>query len=84
MILLDGAPGDGGLIDGHPGDVQQAVEQCEVGKEFFLEDASQIEFQKTQLDEAAAVAEQTELLTIGDEGVEVLGEVEVFLHERVR
>jgi len=49
--------GDGVLSDRQAGDVEQAVEEGEVGKEFFGEDAFEIELDEGEFDEARGIPE---------------------------
>ena len=65
-------------------DVEQSVEDREVGEEFLAKDAVEIEFDVGELHQPRGVAQEAEQAAIGDERVEVLGEVEVFLDVRVR
>jgi hypothetical protein len=64
--------------------VQQAVEHREVGKQAVAEDAVEVEFQVAQLDEPGAVAQQAQDAAVGDQAVELVVQVEVFLHQCVR
>ena len=64
--------------------MEQPVEHGEVGVGLVLHHPDEVELEVREPGEAAGVAEEPELGAVRDEGVEVLGEVEVFLHERVR
>ena len=65
----------------HPGGMNQAEEDGEVGEEVFVEHAFEIEFDEALADEAGGVAQEPQDASVGGDAVEVLGEVEVFLHE---
>lgn len=83
VVVLD--PGGGGLGAGagQAGGVEEAVKEGEIGKEVFLHHAFEVELEEGEADEAGAVAEEPEDAPVGDEAVEVLGDVEVFLEEAV-
>ena len=68
----------------HARGVHQPEQDGEVGEQFFLEHAVEVELQKAELHQPRAVAEQTEQPAVGDDGVEVLGQVQVFLQQCVR
>lgn len=84
VVNLDGSLGDGVLFDRQAGGVEQAVEQRKVGEEFLRENAVEIELDEGEFDEAGGIAEEADLAAVGDDAVEVLGEVQVFLHQTVR
>lgn len=83
VVLLDEAGGGGGLGDGQARRVQEAEEDGEVGEEVFVEHAFEVELDETLADEARGVAEQAQGAAVGDQAVEVFGDVEIFLHEGV-
>lgn len=83
VVDLDGSLGDGVLSDGQAGGMEEAVEEGEVGEEFLGEDAFEVELDEGEFDEAGRVPEQADEAAVGDDAVEVLGEVEVFLNQPV-
>ena len=74
---------DGVLADRQAGGVEQAVEEGEVGEEFLGEYAFEVELDEGEFDESGGIPEQADEAAIGDDAVEVLGEVEVFLDQPV-
>lgn len=83
MVDFDGGLGDIFLSDGQAGGVEEAVEEGEVGEEFLGEDAFEVELDEGEFDEAGGIPEQADEATVGDDAVEVFGEVEVFLNQPV-
>ena len=65
-------------------DVEKPVEDGEIGKEFLAKDPVKVELDVGELHQPRGVAQEAEQTAIGDERVEVLGEVEVFLDVCVR
>lgn len=84
MVNLDGSLGNGVLFNRQAGGVEQTVEQRKVGEEFLGENAVEVELDEGEFDKAGGIAEEANLAAVGDDAVEVLGEVEVFLHQTVR
>ena len=65
-------------------DMEQPIERGEVGEEFLVEHPIEVELDVGELYEPRGIAEQTEEPAVGDERVEVLRQVEIFLHHCVR
>ncbi len=84
VIALDQAFRRGFRIGRQASDVQQAVEHREVGKQAVAEDAVEVEFQVAQFDEPGTVAQQAQDAAVGDQAVQLVVQVEVFLHQCVR
>jgi len=83
VVDFDGGLGDVFLSDGQAGGVEEAVEEGEVREKFLGEDAFEVELDEGEFDEAGGVPEQADEAAVGDDAVEVLGEVEVFLDQPV-
>lgn len=83
VVDLDGGLGDGILFHRQAGGVKQAVEEGEVGEKLLGEDAFEVELDEGEFHQAGGIPEQADEAAVGDDAVEVLGEVEVFLDEAV-
>jgi hypothetical protein len=84
VVALDQAFRRGFVAGRQTGDVQQPVEHREVGKQAVGKDAVEVEFQVAELDEPGAVAQQAQDAAVGDQAVQLVVQVEVFLHQAVR
>src|ERR1043165_1231642 len=65
-------------------DVQEAIENGEVGEQFFAEHPVEIEIDVGELDEPSGISEQAQELAVRYDTVKVLGEVQKLLQMRVR
>ena len=83
VVDLDGGLAGGVLPHREAGRVEKPVEEGEVGEEFLGEDAFEVELDEREVDEPGGIAQEAEQAAVRDDPVEVLGEVEVFLHEAV-
>ncbi len=63
--------------------MEQAIEQRERGELLTLQDRAQVKLDVGGASEARGVAQQAQALTVGDNPPELLGIVEVLLHESV-
>ena len=84
VVALDQAFGGGIVAERQAGGVQQPVEHREVGKQAVGKDAVEVEFEVGELDQPRAVAQQAQQTAVGDEAVEFVMQVEVFLHQSMR
>jgi len=83
VVALDQAFRRGVCGDGQSRGVEKAVEDGEVGEEPVVEDAVEVELQVGEFDEARTVAKQAEKPAIGDNAVELIREIEIFLNKRM-
>ena len=63
--------------------MKRAEENGEVGEQAVREDAVEVELQVGQLHQARAVAQESQHPAIGDQAIELVREVQVFLDHRV-
>jgi hypothetical protein len=63
--------------------VQQTIEGREVEEALFLEDAGEIELHVRLAAHQGGVAQQAQRQAVGDQSPDVLGAIQVFLHQRV-
>ncbi|OPZ36200.1 MAG: hypothetical protein BWY96_02390 [Spirochaetes bacterium ADurb.BinA120] len=83
MVALDYAFGGGVAARRHARDVQQPVEDGEVGILVLVEHALQVELHKREPHQAARAAQQAQLQAVCNQRVQVLGQIEVLLHQSV-
>ena len=73
--------GSGFVRDRQTRRVKQPVENGEVRKEAVGEDAVEIELQIAELDQARAIAQETQDTAVGDDPVELIVKVDELLYE---
>ncbi|WP_238325361.1 hypothetical protein [Lunatimonas lonarensis] len=61
--------------------MKDTIKHCKIRKELFLHHLLQIKFQIGQPHQSGSIAEQSQVLAIGDHGIEeIIGFVQVFLY----
>ena len=63
--------------------MQQTIEDSKIGKQAIGENAVEVELQISEFDQARGIAQQAQHTAVGDQAVEFILEIEIFLHHGV-